>query len=319
MAVISDANKSLQLLVDEVVSDLSYGEFPMIARLPKRVISQKLIKYNVNVNGASVTGEATTANVSSYSEDSVVGAQLSIGSTRLRHSFTVQKEDIAEARTAGVGALRDLFGYEIQSGVRALMESLSGKLYTGTGIAADGGVVGLETVFDAVASYAGIDPATYTQWVPAISTNGTNRALTLKLMVDLEAVIARKGANYTAIYTTPEMVARYKELFAANASISNTLPAGQADLGYTGLSYAGRPIIQDPYCPNNKLFFVNEREYSLFTFAQNNTQTREGVQVAIEQLPSSNPDAENYVVYVKPQLKVANRKKAGGGLFAITQ
>lgn len=319
MAVISDATKSLQLLVDEVVSDLAYGEFPMIARLPKRVISQKAIKYNVNVNGATVTGEATTASVSTYSEDSVVGAQLSIGANRLRHSFTVQKEDIAEARSAGVGVLRDLFGYEIRSGARALMESLSAKIYTGTGIAADGGVVGLETVFSATAPYAGIDPVTYPEWLAALSTNGTNRALTLALLVNLEAAIARKGGNYSAIYTTPEVVARYKELFAANASINNVLPAGQADLGYTGLSYAGRPIIQDPYCPNNKMFLINEAEYTLFTFGQNNTVNQGGVQIAIDQLPSSNPDAENYVVYIKPQLKVANRKKAGGGLFAITQ
>lgn len=318
MAVILDATKSLQLLTDSIVSELAYGEFPMIARLPKRVISQKTIKYNVNVNGASVTGEATTASVSTYSEDAIVGAQLSIGTNRLRHSFTVQKEDIAEARAAGVGVLRDLFGYEIQSGVRALMESLSGKIYTGAGLAADGGVVGLNTVFDD-GVYAGIDPVTYTEWVPALSDNLTNRALTLKLMVDLEAAMARKGSSYSAIYTTPEVVARYKELFAANASINNVLPAGQADLGYTGLSYAGRPIIQDPYCPNNKMFFVNESEFSLYTFSQNNTATNSGVQVAIEQLPSSNPDAENYVVYIKPQLKVANRKKAGGGLFAITQ
>jgi hypothetical protein len=316
---IVDTTKSLQLLVDEVISELSYGEYPMLSRLTKRVISQKTIKYNVNVNGAGVTGEATSATVSSYTSDSIIGASLGIGSNRLRHSFSVQKEDIAEARAAGAGALRDLFGYEVQSGVRALMEVLSGKIYTGTGIAADGGVVGLETVFDATASYAGIDPVTYTEWVAAVNTNGANRALTLPLLVATEAAMGRKGATFTAVYTTPEIVAKYKELFAANAAISNTLPAGQADLGFTGLSYAGRPIIQDPYCPNNKIFFINESQLSLYSFSQNNTSVNTGVQVAIDRLPSANPDAENYVVYVKPQLKVDNRKKVGGGLFAITQ
>jgi hypothetical protein len=318
MTVIVDPIKSLQLLVDEEIASLPLGEYPMLSRLQKRVISQKQIKWNVNTGGAGVTGEATTANVSTYSEDSVVGAQLAIGANRLRHSFQLQKEDIAEAATAGRGALRDLFGYEIQSGARAIMESLSGHIYTGTGIAAHGGVVGLGNVV-ATGVYADIDPATYPNWSAVLQTNGTNRPLTLKLLVDLEAAMARKGAAFTAVYTTPEIVARYKEVFSANLGITNTLPAGQADLGYSGLAYAGRPIIQDPYCPNNTLYFVNEPQVTLFTFGQNNTSAQQNMQFAIEKLPSANPDAENYVIYTKPQLKVHNRAKGVAALGALTQ
>jgi len=318
MTVIVDPIKSLQLVVQEEIANLSLGEYPMLSRLPKRTISQKVIKWNANAGGASVTGEATTAEVSTFSEDDVVGASLPIGTARLRHSFQLQEEDIAEAAAAGKGALRDLFGYEIQSGMRVIMESLSGKLYTGTGVNADGGVVGLGDVV-AAAPYAGIDPATYTKWAAVLNTNGTNRALTANLLLAMETAIARKGGNFTAIYTTPEIVAKYKELFAANLGITNQLPAGQADLGYTGVSYAGRPIIQDPYCPNNKLYFVNEPEVTLYTFSQNNTENRQGMQFAIQELPSANPDAKKYAILLKPQLKVHNRAKFGGCLEAITQ
>lgn len=320
MAVIQNSNNSLQLVVDEEVASLPLGEYPMLSRLTKKTTSQKQLKWNANVGGAGVTGEATTANVTNYTEDAVVGATLPIGTARLRHSFQVMREDIAEAAAAGKGALRDLFGYEIQSGLRAIMESLSGHLYTGTGTNAAGGLVGLNAAATA-AVYANIDSAVYTAWSSVISTNGTNRALALKLLVDFEAALKRKGANFTAIYTTPEIVARYKELFAANVAIDNILPAGQADIGigYTGLTYAGRPIIADQYCPASSLYFVKESEVELFTFGQNNTGTREGMQVAIESLPSSNPDAQNYCIYVKPQLKVINRTKAVGVMNAITQ
>lgn len=318
MSVILNTSNSLSLLVEEEIASLQLNQYPLINRVQKKVISQKVVKWNANVGGATVTGEATTANITTYSEDAVVGASLAIGTARLRHSFQVQKEDIAEAASAGKGALRDLFGYEIQSGLRALLESASGLVYTGTGTNAQGGLIGLGTVV-ANAAYAGIDPVTYPLWSAVLNTNGTNRPLTLALLLAMETAIARKGGNFSAIYTTPEIVAKYKELFIANLSINNILPAGQADLGFTGVSYAGRPIIQDPYCPNNTLYFVNEPEVALYTFSQNNTQSRDGMQVAIEKLPSSNPDAENYALYVKPQLKVHNRAKGVGALAFITQ
>jgi hypothetical protein len=236
----------------------------------------------------------------------------------LRHSFQVQKEDVAEDKNAGKGVLRDLFGFEIQSGLRAIMESLSGYVYTGTGLAADGGVVGLGSVV-ANAAYAGIDPITYTAWSAYVNSNGTNRALTAALLLDMEVGLARKGGNFTAIYTTPEIVAKYKLLFAANASITNVLPGGQADLGYTGVTYAGRPIVQDPYCPANSVYFVNEPELALYSFSQDNSQATNGMQFSIAGLPSANPDAENYAVYLKPQLKVHTRNKGVAALLNITQ
>ncbi|ANV88488.1 phage major capsid protein [Picosynechococcus sp. PCC 7117] len=319
MSVIIDPVKSLQLVVEEEIASLPLGLYPMLNRLPKRVISQKVIKWNVNAGGAGVTGEATTADVSTFSDDAVVGAQLSIGDNRLRHSFQVQKEDIAQARAAGQGALRDLFGYEVQSGIRALMESMSDLVYTGAGTAGDGGVVGLEAVVTQDVAYAGIDPATYPLWESILSTDVSNRALTSTLLFDHEAAITSVGTGFTAVYTTPQIAARYKEVFAANVSINNNLPAGQADLGYTGLTYAGRPIIQDPYCTANTLYFVNEPEVTLYTFGQNNTANQNGMQVAVSALPSNNPDAEKYVIYVKGQLKVANRLKGVSALDFITQ
>ncbi|AFY48999.1 hypothetical protein Nos7524_3199 [Nostoc sp. PCC 7524] len=67
------------------------------------------------------------------------------------------------------------------------------------------------------------------------------------------------------------------------------------------------------------MYFVDESDVTLYTFAQNNTESRDGMQMSIEALPSSNPDAERYVIYVKPQLKVHNRRKAVGLLSNLTE
>lgn len=318
MSVILNPSESLQLVVQEEIAALPLNEYPMLSRVSKRSVSQKVIKWNVNAGGAAVTGEATTASVSTYSNDSVVAASLGIGSNRLRHSFQLQREDIAEAASAGQGALRDLFGYEVRSGIRAIMESLSDKIYTGAGIAADGGVVGLEAVVTQDVAYAGIDPATYSLWESILSTDVAPRALTVKLLVDHEALMTAAGGNFTAVYAHPSTVARYKELFNSNLGVLNNFAPGQADLGYTGLSYAGRPIIQDPYCTAGTFYFVNEGEVELYTFSQNNSRVTEGMNMSIEGLPSSNPDAENFVIVCKPQLVVRNRLKGVSALDEIT-
>lgn len=315
--IISPVN-SLQLLVQEEVASLQLTQYPMVNRLAKKVTSQQVIKWNVNIGGSGATGELTTASVSTFSDDDYVAAILPIGGARTRSSFQLQKEDIAQAKVAGRGALRDLFASDINSGIRVILEALSTKIYTGSGIAADGGVIGLVTAAAATGAYAGIDPATYTAWASYVNTAGSNRALTAALLYATEVGLMRRGGNYTAIYTTPEIAVKYKELFAAQLSITNQLPAGQADISYTGLTFSGRPIIQDIYCPANTLYFVDENEVALYSFAQNNSQDRQGLQFSIGELPSDNPDAEKYVVCTKAQLQLKNRAKGVAVLDKIT-
>lgn len=315
MPTIVSAINSLQLLVDEEVASLQYNQYPVLNRVQKKVAGQKSIRWNANVGGATVTGEATTADVTTFSDDLVVGASLPIGSNRLRHSFQVQKEDIEEAKTAGKGALRDLFGYEVQSGIRVVLEALSGFVYSGTGLAAAGGVVGMAAVV-ANAAYAGIDPATYSLWSAYLNTNGTDRAITQALLLNVETAISTRAGNFTAIYTTPAIVESYKKLVAPTL-INPQLNGNVVDLGYSGVTYAGRPIIADPYCTAKAMYFVNDPEVTLYTYGQSNTQNTQGMQFAVEQLPSSNPDALKYAIYVKPQLQVRTRNKGVAGLLAI--
>ncbi|MEA5625309.1 phage major capsid protein [Nostoc sp. UHCC 0251] len=316
--IISPVN-SLQLLVQEEVASLQLTNYPMVNRLAKKVTSQQSIRWNANVGGAGATGELTTASVSTFSDDDYISAILSIGGARLRNSFQLQLEDIAQAKLAGRGVLRDLFAADINSAIRTIMEALSAKVYTGTGIAADGGVIGLVTAAAAAGSYANIDPSTYSAWASYVNTAGSNRALTADLMYATEVGIARKGGNYTAIYCSPEIAVKYKGLFAAQLSITNQLAPGQADISYTGLTFSGRPLIQDIFAPSNTLYFIDENELALYSFAQDNSQNRQGLQFSIGELPSDNPDAQKFVVTTKPQLQLKNRAKGVAVLEKITQ
>ncbi|MEA5603704.1 phage major capsid protein [Nostoc sp. UHCC 0252] len=319
MANIITPAQSLQLLVEEEVASLQLTDYPMVSRLAKKNTSQQVIKWNANSGGATAVSESTGADVTTFSDDDYIAAILNIGNIRIRSAFLQQKEDVAQAKVAGKGALRDLFASDINSAIRSIMEKLSNYIYTGVGDNTTGGIVGLVTAAAATGAYAGLDPATYPAWASHVSTNGTNRALTAALLYDMEVAILRKGGRFTAIYTTPEIASKYKQVFAANLSITNQLPAGQADLGYTGLTFAGRPIIQDRFCPANTMYFVDESEVYLYGFAQSNTQSRQGLPISIEELAKTNPDADKYSVSLKAQLQLRNRAKGVAVLSAITQ
>ena len=79
------------------------------------------------------------------------------------------------------------------------------------------------------------------------------------------------------------------------------------------------PIIANPYCPNGQMFFINEEDLAVYTFAQEDTSDKQGIQVSIEEIPQANPDALYYALITKAQLKVHNRKKSVAALVDLTQ
>ena len=192
-------------------------------------------------------------------------------------------------------------------------------LFRSAGVAADGGVFGLENIIDPTQNYANINVSTYPNWVSYVNGNsGVGRALTQDLLLQMEVIILRNGGTFTAIYTTPELVAKYKKLFTTTVYQVSQL-GKTPDLGYTGVEYAGRPIIADPYCPNGQMFFINEEDLAVYTFAQEDTSDKQGIQVSIEEIPQANPDALYYALITKAQLKVHNRKKSVAALVDLTQ
>ncbi|AUT00898.1 hypothetical protein CLI64_11085 [Nostoc sp. CENA543] len=319
MATIISPIDALQFIVDEEVAQVPLTDYPMLNAVQKRVTSQTQLKWNVNVGGAQARTVTTSAAVTAFNDDDYVQASLAIGRIRVESSFQLLKEDIAEARAIGKGALRDLFASDVNSAIRVCLETMATGIYSGTGANnSNAGIVGVDTCLTAT-TYAGIAQATYTGWTPVVNTNGTNRALTTTLLEAVDNALMRKGGTYNAIFCSPELVSSYRALFAAQANIQPA-PLGQstADIGYTGIAYKGRPIIADIYAPLNKFYFVDSRDIELYTFGQNNTDNRRGIQFAIGKIENNNPDAEQYVVYAKPQLKIKNRPKSVAGLFAIT-
>ncbi|MBD2060502.1 phage major capsid protein [Oculatella sp. FACHB-28] len=314
---------SLSIQIDAKLTELDVLNMPMLQRLPKFRTAQKSLNWNVNVAGAGATGEAVTADVSTYSSDQIRPAALPIGVHRVRSSFQIPRGFMAQAAAHGEGELRNLLALHLKGASREIMQTVAGAIYSGTGAAANGGIVGLGAIHatavldnKSVDAYAGIDPddagnALWTNYINPLDGEFTPDVMFETAEEILEGTVTGTKGNYTAIYCRPSTATKYKKLFAAEASIQ-TAPYGVADLGFSSLSFEGRPVIQDPYCPAGLMYFVNESEISLYSFADQVTLQAETVPdqivtIYLVPMPSTNPEMVNFAAYLKPQLKIERR------------
>lgn len=316
---------ALELSIQAQVADVSGNDLmPLVSRLQKKEISQTAIKWNSDVGGAGATGEAITATATTDSNaTAVIPLSLPIGINRFRHTFSVQTTRMAEAVSQGEGELANLLAYAGKVAMRQCLRSLATEIYAGTGAAGDGGVVGLSQLHANVTSslstddYAGGDVSTYPLFSTYVNENGgTSRALSDDLMFEMsEEIIGGTtlgvNSNFTAIYTTPALATKYKNLFQAVSDI-NQGPNGIADLGYAGLAFEGRPVFIDPRCTAGTMYFVDEDELALWSFAEGasaygDENADNALNFKMVELARTNPDQVQFAVSLKPQLQVARR------------
>jgi hypothetical protein len=319
--------------IEQSVTSTKILSYPMLAAIQKEDAYQTEIAWPVNVAGSSTTSRTVSQNPSASNQDNVKEAKLPIGDNVISHTFTVKRNEATQAARTAPQALRNLFRYHIVTGTESILRRINQLCYVGTGSAGDDGVIGLSKVVDNLVTgtpdtnlYASIDGVTYSNWASYVSKAGSNRALSTDLLLDVEANMANKGGNFTALFMNPLLVAKYKKLFEGRLAVDQV--NGVADLGYSGVSYSGRPIIQDADSPTNSIYFVDAREVSLATFDQSISTAQmslptenvkvQGLNLMISQLPVANPHAITFELSVQAQLKVRDRR-AVGGLLKITQ
>ena len=324
MAIFSYNEGALAVEIAPKLEDINgISLMPLLSRTLKLSKSSTSINWNADLGGQAATGElVTAAGTTDSTAGAIVPAALAIGISRFRHTFSVSTIKLAEAAAIGEGEVANQLALAGKNAMRIITRSLAANIYTGTGNAASGGVVGLGALHSTVASakstsvYAGIDPDDHANWSNYVNTAGTNRALTTELMFKMSEEIlggATVGSNqnYTAIYTTPAICTKYKSLFAASSDL-NSQPNGLADVGYSGLSFEGRPIYLDPYAPANTLYFVDDAALALYSYVENENaygdeQPMDGIVFKIVQMSRTNPDAVQFAVVAKNQLTVLNR------------
>jgi hypothetical protein len=308
----------LQERVQAGLVALRPSDYPLLKLLTKVDEYQNNYKFPVNVSTTGATGVASTANAPAASSDTVVGASLPIGDFRFSHTITLLKNDIEQAARIGVEPLKNLVQAHVDVALQRIMRGIEQAIFTGTGNAASGGIIGLSTAVAATGSYAGIDPAVSGReaWSSYSDIGSVNRAWSEQLYAAAKFGIMAKGGMFDIIVGDPDTVSEFEKLYIADgrAYFENTGAKRLASLGYNTFEYAGRPVIVDLYCPANTLYFLNTQTVKLATRAigsEGGTRKMEGLNVLISELPSANAGAKSWEVCVYPQLIVSNRIDAG--------
>jgi hypothetical protein len=334
MAILTPA--AINISIQPSVVELQRLNIPSLRYFTRFETGETKIDWDLNIGGAGSVGEAVTASVTSFSDDTVDRLSLPIASFRLRSSFQVSEVAFTAAQTAAQNGspdeLANLMTLSSAGAQREILRAIGSKIFTGVGNAADGGLIGLQaqTVAEAVGSgtnpkkttsttsYGGIAPTTagYEKWTNLIYSNFTTltRAKLRAFESDLlQGATTGVPGTYTHIFMSPTTAGLW--LTAFDGAATQFVNVRQdADLGTGNLMYNGYPVIQDPNVPVGEIYFVDMSLVRLYSFNQSMApgfsegRPAEGLNMYVKSLPSDNPQMLKFAQFCMVQLQVKERR-----------
>lgn len=330
--------QALQLRVETPVVELLKLNVPLLNAMPRVGISQTLIQRPVNLAGAESTGEVSTVDITTFSNDIIRPAALDIGAHRLRSSFTISNGAYHNAQS-DPNLMADLLSIASRGAQRSLIRQLGRLIIRGTGSATDAGIIGcqqINTTFSGATgfvtstnAYAGIDPTVAGQglWrqlrlIRAAAFNLTDlMALEVEL---LSGDVLGSAGNYNVVLAHPRDAQRIKDAAAGSNMLVQT--AGETMVaGYSDVTYSGRPVVADPNVTEGQIHLVllDRSNIALYLFDQE-ADSLFGVERDIQdipmyvyQLPSSNPETQRFGIYLKAQVFCADRHTIATYQFTV--
>ena len=127
-------------------------------------------------------------------------------------------------------------------------------------------MTGLGAIVKDTGTLYNVDPTVVGLWKAVVNANGgSNRALTEALMIKVADDIRVNGSYPTVIFTNLGVRRAYYNLLKTDRRFVNTQ---KFDGGFEGLAFATDkgdiPVVTDPDCPFNRMYFVNEKEVTLY-------------------------------------------------------
>lgn len=122
-----------------------------------------------------------------------------------------------------------------------------------------------------------VDPATVPIWKSEVDDPGSLRALSEGLMVNMVDRIRTNGGKTTVIFTSLGVRRAYFNLLVQQRRYTNTQ---KFEGGFDGLAFTTDtgeiPVVADYDCPQNTMFFLNEKELKLYQAGDWSWMNRDG-------------------------------------------
>lgn len=137
---------------------------------------------------------------------------------------------------------------------------------------------GLGSMISATSVYQNLDPSIEPTWKSVIDSNsGTNRPLSEGLMILMSDNIHQQGGDVSVIFASRGVRRAYYNLLVQQRQFVNT---ESFDGGFKGLGFATDegdiPVVVDNDCPKNRMYFLNEKEITLYREGEWSFMNRDG-------------------------------------------
>ena len=117
----------------------------------------------------------------------------------------------------------------------------------------DNEIIGLGALFDeSKTTLYGLDKASH-PWLNAHVRGIGSNITALKIQQIIDAIYAQSRKEVDLIITTPGVLRSIME----SASLNRQFNSVNLELGYNALTYNGIPIVADPFCERNRMYFLN--------------------------------------------------------------
>lgn len=138
-------------------------------------------------------------------------------------------------------------------------------------------IIGFRQIVNNSGIVYNVDPATAPIWKSEVDDPGANRALSEGLMVNMADRIRTNGGNTTVMFTSLGVRRSYFNLLVQQRRVTNTTKFSG---GFDGLSFTTDkgeiPLVADYDCPQNQIFFLNEKELKLYQTGDWSWMNRDG-------------------------------------------
>lgn len=210
-----------------------------------------------------VQAKDTNTSAASYSEGdaapTAVGHKFLDAKLNWKYNWVgIEVTGQMQAQAMGKGGFegyRDVLATETEQSVLDLKNIINTQLLAASLVSStdiDGIGIGVKSA----TSYAGIDPATYTEWASDLGDTG---ALTIAIMQDNKTTAedTPRFGNVSVITTTPTLWNAYGNLVQSQRRY---MKGERLDGGFQALDFEGVPVVKVPGHTSGRMYFLTEKD-----------------------------------------------------------
>ena len=177
-------------------------------------------------------------------------------------SITLTLED--ELKNSGESQVMSLLEAKIKQAELSLSEALNTDLFTGT--AADGDVIGLDTIMSTTTTIGGISGTTYSWWRANVDATSETLSIADMRTKKNSANKGNGGSNVSLIVTTQTLYEKYQSLLTATITMNQPITSETkriGDGGFTAVEFEGVPVVFEEAATSGSMYFINKDNFKL--------------------------------------------------------